>query len=722
MSPASVETATIPQELFDHDQWIVWKSVERDGKPTKVPYDAKSGKRASTTNASTWVSFDIAYTAYSTDPQWHGIGFVLSKEDPFVGVDLDDCIDDEGEIATWAADILDELKTYAEISPSGHGIKAIAKARLPEGRRRRGKIEMYDSERFFTITGAHIEDYPAKICKRGKTLPKIHAEYLGGREQPKKRQPSNGKHSLADDDLIQEIRDSDQAEKFERLWSGDIEEYDSHSEADLALCNILAFWTDHDAEAIDRLFRQSALYREKWDRASYREPTISEATGFVTESYQPDDGASVSLPISASEISTNGHVEQISEPVWQMPKAAPQIFVDDLPYWINRIVRHVEPFTPMFPPEWGVMVMLPYWSMLWPQVRIQNLNLALWTLGVGRQGGGKNIATDELERLTRAILQGDITMYTAGSPEGLWEALEGNGKRVLAYHDEYAGLLKLFSRDHMGHAKEALCSLYDGRGVGYLRTKGKSVQITDPVLAVIATTTPSALREYGNTSDLTNGYLSRFMVCAPDRRNISPDFSLANDMERGQLARELAAHRSDLASVARIEYAETGRSDPPAINAYRLHLGIDTGESETLEDALDDNSIPGGRLLARVKKIAALMALAERPPRTTSGGLTVLIEESHIKLAIDIVELGYYYANRVLSWIGESQDIQLSGRIYQLLRDNPHGLSRRQLCRMARARASEVQDALRLLREEGTAISARDKTGRTGERWMLVKQ
>lgn len=456
-------------------------------------------------------------------------------------------------------------------------------------------------------------------------------------------------------------------------------------------------------------------------------PTLAEIMGDATASRFIEwlgietQQATIILP---GEIQPNGKHEplpQVERQVWGLPKDAPHVDIESLPYWLNRIVRHVKPFTLMFPDEWPVMMALPFWSILWPHIRIQNLNLALWTLGIGRQGGGKNVSTDELQHLIQSITAGEIKLYTAGSPEGLWEALEGAGRQVLAYHDEYAGLLKLFSRDHMSHAKEALCSLYDGRNVGYLRSKGKSVQISDPVLAVVATTTPSALREFGNTSDLTNGYLSRFMMCAPDRINVSPDFSLASEMERTQLAREVSVYRNQLRGVSRVEYAETGRPDPPLINEYRLHLGIDTGEVESLEDALDDRSIPGGRLLARVKKVTALLALAERSPERSSDGQAVLVNDDHIRQAIDITELGYYYAERTLLWIGASQDVQLGDQIHALLRANPQGLSRRELCRRTHHRATEVSEALRLLREEGRVLATKTDNKRSGEIWVAIE-
>src|SRR5207249_12065232 len=92
--------------------------------------------------------------------------------------------------------------------------------------------------------------------------------------------------ALTDDALLAKIRQSAQRDKFEALWAGDINGYTSQSEADQALCDILAWWTQSDAVRIDRLFRTSKLYREKWNRSDYRDRTIKQAIAAVQGGYQ----------------------------------------------------------------------------------------------------------------------------------------------------------------------------------------------------------------------------------------------------------------------------------------------------------------------------------------------------------------------------------------------------------------------------------------------------
>jgi putative DNA primase/helicase len=125
-------------------QWLCWRIEERDGKPTKVPYSPLTGEKASTTNPENWASYSEAVEAYR-EHGYDGIGVVFSEDDPFCGVDLDGCLNPEtGEIEGWAQEIIEDLDSYTEVSPSGRGVHVLIRGELPPGRNRKGRIEMYD--------------------------------------------------------------------------------------------------------------------------------------------------------------------------------------------------------------------------------------------------------------------------------------------------------------------------------------------------------------------------------------------------------------------------------------------------------------------------------------------------------------------------------------------------------------------------------------------------
>jgi putative DNA primase/helicase len=151
----AVQPEHIPVDLLDYTQFVGWQhqwDTDREAW-AKRPINPATGRLASPTDPATWASFEAALDAYRRR-QLDGIGFVFTADDPFTGVDLDKCRDpNTGELAPWAADIVLRLDSYAEISPSGLGVKILVRGKLPGPGNRRGPIEMYDQARYFTLTG-----------------------------------------------------------------------------------------------------------------------------------------------------------------------------------------------------------------------------------------------------------------------------------------------------------------------------------------------------------------------------------------------------------------------------------------------------------------------------------------------------------------------------------------------------------------------------------------
>ena len=148
--PVLVEN--IPDELRARRQWVVWKAVGE--KPDKVPFSARSGRKASSTDLMTWSTFEEATEAYE-DGDYSGLGFVFSSADPYTGIDLDNCVNEDGEIALWALEIVRHFDSYTELSATGTGLHIIVRGEIPN--RRMDKVEVYSSKRFFTMTGHILE-------------------------------------------------------------------------------------------------------------------------------------------------------------------------------------------------------------------------------------------------------------------------------------------------------------------------------------------------------------------------------------------------------------------------------------------------------------------------------------------------------------------------------------------------------------------------------------
>ena len=294
----------IPQELKVRPQWVCWSLEEREGKPTKVPKNPKTGGNAMANDPGTWGEFDLA-VGYWEDHKNNGIagiGYEFGADDPFTGIDLDKCRDPEtGQLKFCAQVIIEYLNSSSEASPSGTGTHTIAKAKWPvnAGNSRAlpcgMKIEVYDRLRYFTMTGAHLEGTPTTIEARQAELMALHQEVFGkSSEAPKQAPPKDPSPAMEMSDfaLIDKAKSATNGHKFSALWDGDTSEYGGDdSRADLALCSLLAFWTGPDPGRIDQLFRQSGLMRKKWDRptagSTYGAMTINKALAGMTEFYTP---------------------------------------------------------------------------------------------------------------------------------------------------------------------------------------------------------------------------------------------------------------------------------------------------------------------------------------------------------------------------------------------------------------------------------------------------
>lgn len=274
----------IPSELKERRNWVLWVKEKRGEKFTKVLKNARTGKQAESDRPETWSSFEEAVDGLEVFEEYDGIGYVFSADDPYVGIDLDSCVDEDGHVLEWARDVLDEIDTYAELSPSRRGIHMIARGSLPGGGRRKGPLEIYDQLRYFTITGDHVWDTPAEIKPR-------YEQVRGFYDRVFPANVTNGAVpvqpvDMDDRELIEKARRCNV--RFDRLWQGDWSEYTSASEGDLALCSHLAWWSGNDRGRIERLFGDSGLVRPKWtSRSDYRERTIEKALEGITTTYTP---------------------------------------------------------------------------------------------------------------------------------------------------------------------------------------------------------------------------------------------------------------------------------------------------------------------------------------------------------------------------------------------------------------------------------------------------
>jgi primase-polymerase (primpol)-like protein len=156
-----IDTTRIPEELQELPQWVGWRLDHHKDRPTKVPMRPDGKGKASVTDPKAWGSI-IAAIAAVRRHNYSGIGFVFTADDPYLGIDLDKCRNPEtGDLAPWAAEIIDMFPgAYVEASPSGTGVHIITCGRMPGDNHKAaiegGKVEMYDRERYFTVSGVGL--------------------------------------------------------------------------------------------------------------------------------------------------------------------------------------------------------------------------------------------------------------------------------------------------------------------------------------------------------------------------------------------------------------------------------------------------------------------------------------------------------------------------------------------------------------------------------------
>lgn len=176
----------IPQILRDRVQWVCWKySTTPSGITTKRPIGVRRRSDTNWAKPENWTTFELALQAYQNNLKFDGIAYVFSKHDPFAGIDLDDCLDKNGDFI-WGKDIVDAFSTYSEVSPSGEGVKLIFEGRKPswsdcvvkgQGPDGAGQLEIYDRARCFAITGRRLTSLPSEILNRQKQLDELCAKF-----------------------------------------------------------------------------------------------------------------------------------------------------------------------------------------------------------------------------------------------------------------------------------------------------------------------------------------------------------------------------------------------------------------------------------------------------------------------------------------------------------------------------------------------------------------
>jgi hypothetical protein len=536
---------TIPEALRARPQWVAYALEERGGKTTKIPKNARSGANASSTASATWATFAEARQAV-TRFALAGVGYVFAAEDPFIGVDVDDCRDPQtGALEDWAQEIVNRLDSYTEESQSGTGLHVIVTGNLPDGWRKCGSVEMYSAGRFFVMTGAHISGTPESIEERTQGLAEIQARYAKPAPEVRTSAPSP---TLADRELLDKAFRAKNGGKIEALYRGDTGGYPSASEPDLALCSLLAFYTP-DAGQLDRLFRASGLYRPKWDERrgelTYGQMTVGKALAGQTATYSGNGAHSTAGSETRAAASAQG-----ATPKRWPDDAAPEAFYGLL----GDVVREVGPHTEADPH--GVLsgALVGFGNAAGDDshymVGADRHTPRIFGLIVGessksRKGTGWSVVEALLRRANPAwadahivsgLSSGEGLIHSVRDPVMRHEPVKEGGrvvsyqdvevdagiadKRLLVVESEFGRTLKVAGREG-NVVSPVLRQAWDS---GNLRVMTKTpATATGAHISVLGQVTKDELLRELSSTDLVNGLANRFVFQMVRRSKTLPD-------------------------------------------------------------------------------------------------------------------------------------------------------------------------------------------------------
>jgi hypothetical protein len=705
----------IPAELRARPQWVAWRWEEtKDGKSTKVPYRADGSARASSTDPSTWTSFEDAHAALD----WGdvaGVGYVFSPDDPYCGIDFDDCLED-GRLHPDAAALVLALDSFTEVSPSGTGVKTICRGRLngfPHHKTGKvpweGALETYDSARFWTITGKPLRGTPLTIEARQAELDDVLARIWPKRETPPQAAAAVGAGLDADDEeLLRRAFGARNGVDVERLYRGDASGYGSQSEADLALCGALAFWCGPEVARIDGLFRRSGLMREKWDsrrgESTYGAQTIAQALEGKTEFYSgPSTRATAATPPAA-----------VSASDWPAPPA--EAAYHGL---AGEIVRAIEPHSEADPVALLSQLLLAFGSQIGRHahclVEADEHYGNLFATLVGSTAHGRKgtswghirrqiLQVDESanERIDSGLSSGEGLIYRlrdeqVKSEDGEEKVVDAGvtDKRLLLIEPEFASVLRAIGRES-NRLSALLRKAWDWGELSNL-TRNSPLKATNAHVSIAAHITTDELRRHLTETEAANGFGNRFLWFCVRRSKLLPRGGGLDERELAPLAWRLKEAIEFGQGVGRVE------RDDEAWELWEEAYESLTADRQGLHGAMT------ARGDAQVLRLSLLYALLDRSD---------VVRRPHLEAALALWD----YAERSAAYIfGDSLGDPVVDEILRALRRvGDAGLTRTDLSNLfgRNAKKEQLDAAVQALAEKGLARCELEETGgRKAERW-----
>jgi hypothetical protein len=526
----------IPEELKQYNQWVCWKYEDRgEGKPTKLPYNPNNGTLANVNESYTWSSFDIAKLALKTY-DYSGIGFILTDNDPFAFIDLDDAKSDEERLLQ--SQIFDNFESYSEISPSGSGLHIICKGSLPKGKRKQS-VELYTNQRYMTVTGDVYRNEPIKDYQ---SILYSLWEHLGGIDYSTPQHKFEVTSMVTDAVIIDRAAHADNGELFRDLYMGNWQNHShkwsdgSQSCADQALINIIQFYTK-DTRQIKRIFRSSALgQRDKAQRDNYLNTCIRKAGDRdlpLVDTASLIDGITKAIDVANNqrqfpciEKKPNDVYMADEDELMLHPKQS--VFTIP-PGMVGRIARFIHDSAPRPVPEIALGASIALMAgMCGRSYNISGTGLNQYVLilaqtGVGKEaaGSGVNVLLNEVKKSIPTVTD-FIGPSVIASPQGLIKRLSKSKSFVSIIGEFGLKLQEMTSRNASASAKgvqTAFLDLFNKSGFGesfgamaYSDNEKNVESLLSPAFSLLGESTPGAFYEAIDEKSVRSGLIPRFTI------------------------------------------------------------------------------------------------------------------------------------------------------------------------------------------------------------------
>lgn len=506
----------------------------------KVPRRAADFINCDVTDSRNWATYDAAAAAIQSK-DGYGIGFALSPNDPFTCIDLD--VDKGQQQTPFQKEIFDAFAdTYSELSPSGRGCHIWCKGSVETIKR--PEIEIYSRARYITFTDNPINNLP--LLDRQSLLERLTAHLNNGNGTTVPTVFDSQPETQSDDEILRMASTAQNAYKFIELWEGRWQQFfpevvakgQGPSEADQALCNIIAFYTDSKSQVL-RLFLQSALgKREKNHRFDIQtrlinkafDKKVAEVEGVRTFAITSAAG----LPPKTISFPTNTVSNTIN--TWPAPlsEAAYHGLAGDFVRMISP-ASEADPAALLLTFLTGVGCLFGRKSHLLIEDTRHHTNLFTVLVGAtakARKGTGTDRTLNLLKlidpdfynkRLFKGLTSGEGLVHfvrDAKPAQGTAPADPGVAdKRTLVVESEFAQVLAMSSRE--GNTLGiVLRDAWDGTKLQVMARSNKDVCL-NPHISVIGNITFEELAKMKET-DKANGFANRFMFVCVDRSKKLP--------------------------------------------------------------------------------------------------------------------------------------------------------------------------------------------------------